>query len=209
LKIDSIKVFGERHCGTNAIGYFVGKNFNLKFQHYDFLGWKHRLAPKKDEWSKFEVQNCLFIFCMRNPYSWIQAMQKEPYYDHYPKIKELSMENFIQFSIEDYENCIAMWNQKNDSYFRMSEEVPNSIIINVEDFHADQKKFHAYLGDLLNRQDLPLVKMNDYVNGRGRHKQKDITSSLQVPVLEGGLIKMINSSLSTETMKKCNYKLLT
>ena len=209
MKIDSIKVFGERHSGTNAIGYFAGKNFNLKFQHYDFLGWKHRLAPKKEEWSKFEVENCLFIFCIRNPYSWIQAMHREPYYDHYPKIKDLSLESFVQFSIEDYENCIAMWNQKNDSYFRMSEEAPNSIIINVEDFHADQKKLHGHMADVLNRQDLPLIQMNDYVNGRGWHEQKDIASSLRVPALERGVIKTINSFLSIETMKKCNYKLLT
>ena len=87
--------------------------------------------------------------------------------------------------------------------------MPNSIIINVEDFHADQKKFHARIADILNRQDLPLIKMNDYVNGRGRHEQKDIASSLQVPVLEKNLITMINSFLSTETMKKCNYTLLT
>ena len=146
---------------------------------------------------------------MRNPYSWVQAMHREPYYDHYPKIKDLSLEDFIQFSIEDYENCITMWNQKNDSYFRMSDEVPNSIIINVEDFHADQNKFYARIADLLNRQDLSIVKMNDYVNGRGRHEQKDITSSLKVPVLEKSLINIMNSSLSTETMKKCNYKLLT
>jgi len=209
LKIDSIKVFGERHSGTNAIGYLAGKNFNLKFQHYDFLGWKHRLAPKKEEWSKFEVENCLFIFCIRNPYSWIQAMHREPYYDHYPKIKDLSLESFVQFSIEDYENCIVMWNQKNDSYLRMSEEVPNSIIINVEDFHADQKKLHGHMADVLNRQDLPLIQMNDYVNGRGWHEQKDIASSLRVPALERGVIKTINSFLSIETMKKCNYKLLT
>ena len=209
MKIDSIKVFGERHSGTNAIGYFAGKNFNLKFQHYDFLGWKHRLAPKKEEWSKFEVENCLFIFCIRNPYSWIQAMHREPYYDHYPKIKDLSLESFVQLSIEDYENCIVMWNQKNDSYLRMSEEVPNSIIINVEDFHADQKKLHGHMADVLNRQDLPLIQMNDYVNGRGWHEQKDIASSLRVPALERGVIKTINSFLSIETMKKCNYKLLT
>tara|TARA_B100001142_G_scaffold99005_1_gene100974 strand:+ start:332 stop:961 length:630 start_codon:yes stop_codon:yes gene_type:complete len=209
LKINSIKVFGERHTGTNAIGYFVGKNFNLKFLHYDFLGWKHRLAPKKDEWSKFDVQNCLFIFCIRNPYSWIQAMQREPYYDHYPKIKDLSLQEFVQFSIEDYENCIEMWNQKNDSYFRMSNEVPNSIIVNVEDFHADQNTFHKNLADLLNSQDLPLIKMNDYVNGRGRHEKKDIASSLEVPELDKSVVKIINSFLSLETMKKCNYKLLT
>ena len=146
---------------------------------------------------------------MRNPYSWLPAMHKEPYYDHYPKIKDLSLENFVQFSIEDYENCITMWNQKNDSYFRMSEEVPNSIIINVEDFHADQKKLHGHMADVLNRQDLPLIQMNDYVNGRGWHEQKDIASSLRVPALERGVIKIINSFLSIETMKKCNYKLLT
>ena len=209
MKINSIKVFGERHTGTNAIGYFVGKNFNLKFLHYDFLGWKHRLAPKKDEWSKFDVQNCLFIFCIRNPYSWIQAMHREPYYDHYPKIKDLSLQEFVQFSIEDYENCIEMWNQKNDSYFRMSNEVPNSIIVNVEDFHADQNTFHKNLADLLNIQDLPLIKMNDYVNGRGRHEKKDIASSLEVPELDKSVVKIINSFLSLETMKKCNYKLLT
>ena len=208
MKIDSIKVFGERHSGTNAIGYFAGKNFNLKFQRYDFLGWKHRLAPKKDEWSKFEVQNCLFIFCMRNPYSWIKAMHREPYYDHYPKIKDLSLENFIKFSIEDYENCIAMWNQKNDSYFRMSDEIPNSIIINVEDFNSDQRKFHTNVAGILNRFDVPLIKMNDYVNGRGLHEQKDITSSLSIPKLDKKLVRIINSFLSEETMKKCNYKLL-
>ena len=208
LTINSIKVFGERHCGTNAIGYFAGKNFKLEFQHYDFLGWKHRLAPKKDEWSKFNVQRCLFIFCMRNPYSWIKAMHREPYYDHYPKIKDLSLENFIKFSIEDYENSIVMWNQKNDSYFRMSDEIPNSIIINIEDFHADQQKFHTKIANLLNRHDEPLIKMNDYVNGRGRHYQKDITSSLQIPKLDKKVATIINSSLSEEMMKKCNYEIL-
>ncbi len=135
-------------------------------------------------------------------------MHREPYYDHYPKMKDLSLEDFIQFSIEDYENCISMWNQKNDSYFRMSDEIPNSIIINVEDFNVDQGKFHANIADILNRYDMPLVKMNSYVNGRGRHEQKDITSSLRVPKYDEKLVRIINSSLSEETMKKCNYELL-
>ena len=51
-------------------------------------------------------------------------MHKEPYYEHYPKIKELSFEDFLKFSIEDYENSIAMWNKKNLSYQRMAKEVP-------------------------------------------------------------------------------------
>ena len=34
-----------------------------------------------------------------------------------------------------------MWNLKNQSYIVMSEEVPNSIVINVEDFHLNQLAF--------------------------------------------------------------------
>tara|TARA_A100000164_G_scaffold296569_1_gene270672 strand:+ start:447 stop:1073 length:627 start_codon:yes stop_codon:yes gene_type:complete len=208
LKVNSLKVFGERHCGTNAIGFFVSKNFNLKYHHFDFLGWKHRLAPKKDEWSKFDFESCLFIFCVRNPYSWIKAMHKEPYYEHYPQIRDLSFIEFIKFSIEDYENSIAMWNQKNQSYIAMSEEVPNSVVINVENFHLNQLEFHTNLSSLLNKKDVPLIEMNNYVNGRGIHEQKDISASLKLPQLDKKQIEIINSFLSKEIMKKFQYKIL-
>jgi hypothetical protein len=51
--------------------------------------------------------------------------------------------------------------------------------------------------------------MNDYINGRGWHAKKDITASLAVPYLDKKVIQRINSFLSLETMKKCNYRLLT
>jgi len=206
LKIDSIKVFGERHSGTNAIGYFVGKNFNLKFKHYDFLGWKHRLAPQQAEWEKFEVKNCLFIFCIRNPYSWLKAMHKEPYYEHYPKIKDLSFEEFIKFSIEDYENAIAMWNQKNLSYLQMAAEVPHSIVIPVETFHRSQEKIHGELQKITNKPNTPFIPMNEYVNGKGRHDNEDIKSSLAIPNIDASTLELIRASLSDEVMKKCNYQ---
>ena len=205
MKIDSIKVFGERHSGTNAIGYFVGKNFNLRANRYDFLGWKHRLAPKQSEWEKFEVKNCLFIFCIRNPYSWLKAMHKEPYYEHYPKIKELSFEEFIKFSIEDYENAIAMWNQKNLSYLQMAAEVPHSIIIPVETFHRSQENIHAELQKIVDKPNTPFIPMNQYVNGRGHHDNKDIKSALAIPNIDAGTIELIRASLSDEVMRKCNY----
>ena len=203
--IDSIKVFGERHSGTNAIGYFSGKNFNLQFKHYNFLGWKHRLAPEQTEWSKFDVESCLFIFCLRNPYSWLQAMHKEPYYEHYPKIKELSFEDFLKFSIEDYENSIAMWNKKNLSYLRMAKEVPHSIIVNVEEFHSSQEKIHADLQQTLGKDNASFIPMNEYVNGRGWHDNKDIESSLTIPSFEKNITELIHASLSEEVMKQCNY----
>jgi len=205
LKIDSIKVFGERHSGTNAIGYFVGKNFNLRANRYDFLGWKHRLAPQQAEWEKFEVKNCLFIFCIRNPYSWLKAMHKEPYYEHYPKIKELSFEEFIKFSIEDYENAIVMWNQKNLSYLQMSAEVPHSIVIPVETFHCSQENIHAELQKIADKPNTPFIPMNEYVNGRGRHDNKDIKSALAIPNIDASTTELIRASLSDKVMKKCNY----
>ena len=203
--IDSIKVFGERHSGTNAIGYFAGQNFNLQTKRHDFLGWKHRLAPEREEWSKFDVESCLFIFCLRNPYSWLQAMHKEPYYEHYPKIKELSFKDFLKFSIEDYENSIAMWNKKNLSYQRMAKEVPNSIIINVEEFHSSHEKIHADLRQVLGADNSPVIPMNEYVNGRGRHTDKDIQSALAIPSFEKNITELIHASLSEEIMEQCNY----
>jgi len=208
LKIDSIKVFGERHSGTNAIGFFAGKNFNLKFKHYDFLGWKHRLAPSKNEWSKFDVSNCLFIFCFRNPYSWLKSMHIEPYYDHYPKLKELSFENFLQFSIEDYENAIIMWNKKNESYIKMSNEVPNSFRINVEDFHESQSSFHSKIGEMLNVLETPLHTVDEYMTGRGRKLSGNITESLSTPNLKNSEIEVINSFLSNKIMEECGYSFL-
>jgi hypothetical protein len=203
--INSIKVFGERHCGTNAIGYFAGQNFNLQTKRHDLLGWKHRLAPERAEWSKFDVESCLFIFCLRNPYSWLQAMHKEPYYEHYPKIKELSFKNFLKFSIEDYENSIVMWNKKNLSYQRMAKEVPNAVIVKVEEFHSSQEKIHADLKQILGVDNSPVIPMNEYVNGRGRHADKDIQSALAIPSFKKDITELIHTFLSDEVMEQCNY----
>ena len=133
-------------------------------------------------------------------------MHQEPYYDHYPKIKELSFEQFVQFSIEDYENPIAMWNQKNASYLCMAAEVPNAIIIPVEKFHAAQEVVHSEIQTILGQSDVPFIRIQDYVNGRGLHDQKDIEFSLAIPNLDQNTIELINASLSPEILKQCNYQ---
>ena len=61
-------------------------------------------------------------------------MHKEPYSNHYPKLKELDFIEFISAQIEDYRNTITLWNEKNQSYLDMSKEIDKSICINVEDF---------------------------------------------------------------------------
>ena len=208
MKIDSVKIFGERHTGTNALSLFLRENFNLKFKYYEFLGWKHRLAPKKAEWIKHNTGNVLFIFLFRNPYTWLKSMYKEPYYHHYLKINDRSFEEYIRFPIEDYENSICLWNQKNDSYLRMSKEVSHSLNIRIEDFRLDQRKIHRLISKLIGLESAEFIELSGYINGRGIEKNKDVDTSLAIPELTNSEIKCINSYLSRSTMKKIGYDFL-
>lgn len=208
MKIDSIKIFGERHTGTNAINLFVRENFDLTPRYYDFLGWKHRLAPKKSEWINHNTTNTLFIFLYRNPYTWLRSMYKEPYYHHYLKINDRPFEEFLKFSIEDYENSICMWNQKNESYLRMSREVKHSLNIRIEDFRLDQASIHASIAKILGQPSTQFVELTGYITGRGIEQNKSVDSSLAVPELSELEKKFINSYLSKSIMSKIGYDFL-
>lgn len=208
MEIDSVKIFGERHTGTNALSLFLRENFNLKFKYYEFLGWKHRLAPKKAEWIKHNTDNVLFIFLFRNPYTWLKSMYKEPYYHHYLKINERSFEEYIKFPIEDYENSICLWNQKNDSYLRMSKEVDHSLNICIEDFRLDQRKIHGLIAKSIGFESSKFIELTSYINGRGIKNDKDVDSSLAIPELTNLEIKCINSYLSRSTMEEIGYDFL-
>ena len=208
MKIDSVKIFGERHTGTNAINLFIRENFDLTFKYYDFLGWKHRLAPKKSEWAKHDTSNTLFIFLFRNPYAWLRSMYKEPYYHHYLKINDRSFDEFLKFSIEDYENSICLWNQKNESYLRMSKEVKHSVNIRIEDFRLDQEHIHSLIANAIGQNSRKLVELTSYINGRGIEENKSIDSSLAIPELTNLEKNFINSYLSRSIMRKIGYDFL-
>ena len=208
MKINSIKIFGERHTGTNALNLFIRENFDLRFKYYDFLGWKHRLAPKKSEWVKHETSNTLFIFLFRNPYSWLSSMYREPYYHHYLKINDRPFEEFLKFSIEDYENAICLWNQKNESYLRMSREVKHSLNIRIEDFRLDQANIHSSIARVTGQNSAESIQLSGYINGRGVEENKSIDSSLAIPELTKLEINFINSFLSRSIMRKIGYDFL-
>ena len=208
MKIDSVKIFGERHTGTNALSLFIRENFDLKFKYYEFLGWKHRLAPKKVEWIKYDTNNILFIFLFRNPYTWLKSMYMEPYYQHYLKINDRSFEEFIKFSIEDYENSICLWNQKNESYLKMSKEVKHSLNICIEDFRLDQSKIHQQIAEMIGVKSAEFIEFTNYVNGRGVEINKDIDKSLAIPEFSNSEINYINSYLSQSIMKEIGYDFL-
>ena len=207
LKINSFKIFGERHTGTNALSLFLRENFKLKFKYYDFLGWKHRLAPKPSEIEKFDLEETLFVFTFRNPYSWLKSMHREPYYSHYRRIIELEFLNFVQFQIEDYENVITLWNEKNRSYFELLKMVPNGLSIKIEDFHSDQNRFFDLVSKKINFNG-QFIPLGNYINGRGESEDKDISTSLMLPSLSEEEIKVINHYLDKDLMGQLNYNLL-
>ena len=203
----SFKIFGERHTGTNALSSFIIENFNIKFLYYDYLGWKHRLAPNETEIQKFATQETIFLFTFRNPYSWLKAMHRDPYYCHYPKITELNFFEFVQFQIEDYENLIMLWNQKNSSYLEMINKVPISMLVKVEDFHNDQKSYFNRISSKIEFNG-NFIPMDRYLNGRGQSSDKSVTESLSIPNLSSEEIEVINHYLDKDLMKELNYNLL-
>lgn len=205
--VQSFKIFGERHTGTNALSSFIIENFNIKFLYYDYLGWKHRLAPNETEIQKFATQETIFLFTFRNPYSWLKAMHRDPYYYHYPKITELNFFEFVQFQIEDYENLIMLWNQKNSSYLEMINKVPISMLVKVEDFHNDQQSYFNKISSKIEFNG-NFIPMERYLNGRGQSSDKSVTESLSIPSLSREEIEVINRYLDKDLMKELNYNLL-
>lgn len=205
--VQSFKIFGERHTGTNALSSFIIENFNIKFLYYDYLGWKHRLAPNETEIQKFATQETIFLFTFRNPYSWLKAMHRDPYYYHYPKITELNFFEFVQFQIEDYENLIMLWNQKNLSYLEMINKVPISMLVKVEDFHNDQQSYFNKISSKIEFNG-NFIPMERYLNGRGQSSDKSVTESLTIPSLSREEIEVINHYLDKDLMKELNYNLL-
>lgn len=200
-----IKIFGERHTATNALTLFIQKNFEGQHRYYDFLGWKHRRAPKKQEWGKQDYQNTLFIFTVRNPYTWLKAMHREPYYPHQPQITQLNFRDFILHSIEDYENCIQMWNEKYNGYAEMSKDVPHSLFIRMEDFLRNQEDIYKQLSTIL-RPFNTFQPYNKYISGFGEKDSSKLGLATKLPPVPDTTYEIINEQLDANLMQTFGYQ---
>ncbi len=199
-----IKIFGERHTATNALSAFIQLNFSCINRYYDFLGWKHRRAPEKQEWKKQDYQNTLFIFTVRNPYTWLKAMHREPYYCHQPGIKKLSFRDFIRYPIEDYENCIQMYNEKNNGYIRMSNDVPHALFIRMEDFLDDQNMIYEQLSNIFQPKST-FQPYEKYTSGLGENQKKELGGTTQLPPVPDSTYEIINKQLDNNLMCAFHY----
>ena len=134
-------------------------------------------------------------------------MHHEPYYSHYRRITELEFINFVQFQIEDYENVITLWNEKNRSYLEMKELLPYALAIRIEDFHSDQFHIFNQVSEKVQFNG-KFIPVHSYVGGRGYTEEKDVSKSLKLPHLSKLEIETINHYLDKDLMERLNYNLL-
>lgn len=127
----------------SIIEIFEDAYFKISSSHN--FGWKHELiTPIRIKEIKEYKNPIYFIILVKNPYSWLLSLYKNPYSPEKINI------NFEQFLIEPFktlkrenhpdhfENPIILWNEKNKSYIQIKKSLP-AIIIKFEDILPDPK----------------------------------------------------------------------
>lgn len=203
-EIIQYKIFGERHTATNAMNAFLKSNFHSHSAGFEFLGWKHRRAPSKVEWKKVNYKQTLFLFMVRNPYDWVLSMHRDPYCAHQPDLINLTFSNFVKHPIEDYENVLKMWNEKNEGYIRMCFDVPRGCIVRQEDLLKEPNQIYSKLKKYL------LPKKTYYHNDKYRTGLGEIDMPLdslleQNACMPMSVLKMIEKTADRNIMAFLDY----
>ena len=165
-----LKLYGERNTGTNYLSELCARNYavnllrgtvprswarSVRQREWGLdlyfrlttrgnLGWKHRMAPDKEELKRSSVpaKQLLFITLTKNPYAWLVSLHRRPYHNR------SSFSSWLGFLAtpwqtvgrehhpEPFLNPIVMWNEKNASYLRLA-EVGSCVNLRYEDLLAD------------------------------------------------------------------------
>jgi len=205
--ISAIKVFGERHTATNAVSRFILENWEVDWRGFEYLGWKHRIAPRAAEWQKKAVDDVLFVVMVRNPYTWLKAMHRRPYTPHQPGLVTMDFSDFVQFPIEDYENACCLWNYKNRQFLNFLTEVPNCVMLRIEDFVVSQKSAFEKLRPFFEGGEFkPFDKYADGFNHEGAlDRSKLVKEVLHLPEIDTKLNEIINSFIDYDVLRNLGY----
>lgn len=208
-----IKVFGERNTATVYLEWLLRNNLKVNLLDYYTLGWKHRLAPGKDEIQPVEDNSILFLCLVKNPYSWLLSMYRKPYGQE--KLKELNFSEFLRFPYGDYRNPIVMWNIKNQSFLNLKEEVKYHGLIRYEDLLKDPQTSLELLSSKfgLNKTRHWFINLDKYItNHHGItdnpfHKDYYIQEKWRNEYSVED-IQFIKNQLDVELTKKLHYEII-
>ena len=168
--MSKVKVFGERNTGTNYLEQLIELNLkqvevipqisipawfpNLLLRRIELLtdyflwsgskyrlGWKHGIPPTKKILQHPDRDKLLTIFLVRNPYSFLLSLHKNPYHLR-PRVETFS--EFLEtrfktlprdgYSSQPRITPIDIWNLKNRAYLEFSQEHPDkTLLIHFED----------------------------------------------------------------------------
>jgi len=131
----TIKIYGAQNSGTIYLHWLIKSNLEVEIDESPALGWKHRLAPKKDELTDEQKTTTLFVCLVKNPYSWLLSTHKHP--DGHESLRKVSFTDFIRYSFGDYRNPTVMWNLKNKSYVDLEQDVKHYALVKYEDLLSD------------------------------------------------------------------------
>ncbi len=171
-KITEYQVFGERASGTNYFNKLLGANsVNIYGLRSRGFGWKHgmifeqrmrvdknmKLVPFQHR-PEEDADDVLFFVIYRNPFTWIQSLQRFPH--HAPTLHHLPMSEFIsskwtgyygpgnwkygrdakarkeiqkpEWKFEEYKNVLDLRNQKVAMFETFHTKVKNVCYLNYE-----------------------------------------------------------------------------
>ncbi|MEZ5082701.1 MAG: hypothetical protein R2750_04545 [Bacteroidales bacterium] len=207
-----VKVYGERNSGTIYLEWLLKTNLEITIDESPELGWKHRLAPSKEELSDEMKQNMIFVCLVKNPYSWLLSMHKRPY--HHESLRELSFSEFLKYSYGDYRNPIVMWNTKNKSYAELGNYVNKYVFIKYEDSIADIKNTINSIADRFDLQrpefykNIKSLLTNEHgIKGQRFHLDFYLQEKWKKN-LRSRHVEQINKFLDSGLMEKFNYSYL-
>ena len=207
-----IKVYGEQNSGTIYLEWLLKKNLDIVLIDSFNFGWKHRVAPTKEELNEKMINEVVYMCLVKNPYSWLLSMHKRPY--NHESLAKLSFADFIRYSFGDYRNPVVMWNIKNSSYLKLADYVNCHEMVRYEDLLAKPDEF---VTDMSNKygfaKDVFFKNITNLLTNKHGIKQQKFNKEYYLndewrKNLRTEHIKLINQYIDVELMDKLNYKII-
>ncbi|MCX6257108.1 MAG: hypothetical protein NTW49_04300 [Bacteroidia bacterium] len=211
--MNSIKLYGERNTGSIYLEWLLSNNLNIKLLNDFSLGWKHRLAPEKDELSEDNRDRIIFICIVKNPYSWVYSMHKRPY--KHENLTKLSFPDFIRYPYGDYRNPAIMWNLKNKSYLALADFVKNFKMVKYEDLLVEPRTVIESVASDFNFvksslwfTDIQQTLTNHHGISKQKFRKEFYLKEEWVKKFTFGDIEFMNTFLDKDLLQKFNYQLV-
>ncbi|GAB4310819.1 MAG: hypothetical protein Kow00127_00520 [Bacteroidales bacterium] len=207
-----VKIYSERNSGNIYLEWLLKKNFDALIPDTPEYGWKHRIAPEKDELSEEILNSTCFIYLVKNPYSWLLSLHKRPY--NHEELRKIRFSQFIRVSFGDYRNPVVMWNRKTNSFLEFSRFAPRFLLVRYEDIIEDFRDVLNRIADHfgwekpeLYRNITNLLTHSHGIKSRPFHRDFYLNEKWKES-LRGADIDHINTYLDHDLMRKLNYQIL-